>query len=129
MLVTDITDKKREKVFLTFSESITTSQHHHFHYFSICAFRRIKSRFHCNYFCIEDFLQDKIKNMSFAQVGGLTGFQIKAKPGKTVLEIHIPKTRKKMFVKPKTLNLEASHLSQLSWIAPPSLLFAVLLGL
>lgn len=41
MLVTEIADKKREKVVLTFGESTTTLQHHNFHYFSICVFRKL----------------------------------------------------------------------------------------
>lgn len=90
MLVTEIADKKREKAVLTFSESTTTLQHHNFHYFSFCAFRKIKARFDCNSFCIEDFLQDEIKNTPFVHVEGLTGLWIKAKHGDTKMETHIP---------------------------------------
>lgn len=39
MLVTEITDKKTEKVILMFSDYTTTLQHHHFHY--ILIFRKI----------------------------------------------------------------------------------------
>lgn len=89
MLVTEIADKKREKVVLTFGESTTTLQHHNFHYISICVFRKLSCS-DCNSFCIEDFLQDEIKIAPFLHVEGLTGLWIKAKHGDTMMEIHIP---------------------------------------